>query len=95
VECGRSWARRFRLRHAELAGLRKWSVNGLQYFLTLSMPRSDGVSVVRVLHASREMGTFRTRSLQSREPQTDIETWTWPCLAVTLRISPLFMNPIR
>lgn len=37
-----------------LAGLRKWRVKGFEKFLIFYFPRSDGVSIVRVLHASQD-----------------------------------------
>lgn len=42
------------LRHPELAGLRKWRVNNFDNFLIFYLPRPDGVSIVRVLHAGRD-----------------------------------------
>ena len=38
----------------ELAGLRKQRVKGFDNFLILYTPRPDGVSIVRVLHATRD-----------------------------------------
>ena len=37
----------------KLAGLRKWRVNGFEKFLIFYLPRPDGVSIVRVLHAAK------------------------------------------
>lgn len=42
------------LRHPELAGLRKWRVNNFDNSLIFYLPRPDGVSIVRVLHAARD-----------------------------------------
>lgn len=42
------------LRRPELAGLRKWQVKGFEKFLIFYMPRQNGISVVRVLHAAQD-----------------------------------------
>jgi toxin ParE1/3/4 len=42
------------LRPPELAGLRKWQVSGFEKFLIFYLPRSGGVSIVRVLHATQD-----------------------------------------
>jgi toxin ParE1/3/4 len=42
------------LSRAELAGMRKWRVKGFEKFLIFYRPRQDGVSIVRVLHASQD-----------------------------------------
>lgn len=42
------------LRPAELAGLRKWRVTEFDNYLIFYMPKPDGVSIVRVLHAARD-----------------------------------------
>ena len=42
------------LRDPKLSGLRKWRVNGFEKFLIFYLPRADGVSIVRVLHASQD-----------------------------------------
>jgi toxin ParE1/3/4 len=42
------------LRRQELAGLRKWPVSGFENFLIFYVPQTDGISVVRVLHAARD-----------------------------------------
>ena len=42
------------LRRPELAGLRKWRVDDFENFLIFYMPRQDGISVVRVLYATRD-----------------------------------------
>lgn len=42
------------LRSPKLAGLRKWQVSGFDNLLIFYMPRGAGVSIVRVLHASRD-----------------------------------------
>ncbi len=41
------------LKHLELEGMRKWRVKGFDNHLNFYVPRSDGVSIVRVLHAAR------------------------------------------
>ena len=38
----------------ELAGLRKWRVREFDNFLIFYLPRQDGVSIVRVLHAAQD-----------------------------------------
>ena len=38
----------------KLAGLRKWRVNGFEKFLIFYLPRPDGDSIVRVLHAAQD-----------------------------------------
>jgi len=42
------------LRNPELAGMRKWSVEGFENFLIFYLPEDDGITVVRVLHAARD-----------------------------------------
>lgn len=42
------------LRLPKLAGLRKWPVSGFENVLIFYLPRRDGVSIVRVLHAARD-----------------------------------------
>jgi toxin ParE1/3/4 len=42
------------LRRPELIGLRKWRVHEFDNVLIYYLPRSDGVSIVRVLHAARD-----------------------------------------
>lgn len=37
-----------------LAGLRKWRVKDFERFLIFYFPRSDGVSIVRVLYSSQD-----------------------------------------
>ena len=41
-------------RHSELAGIRKWRVKDFDDHLIFYLPRPDGVSIVRVLHAARD-----------------------------------------
>lgn len=43
-----------KLRSPQLAGLRKWRVKDFEAFLVFYFPRADGVSIVRVLHASQD-----------------------------------------
>ena len=38
----------------ELTGMRKWRVKDFDNFLILYLPRHDGVSIVRVLHAAQD-----------------------------------------
>jgi toxin ParE1/3/4 len=42
------------LKHPELASLRKWRVRDFDNHMIFYMPRPDGVSIVRVLHAARD-----------------------------------------
>lgn len=42
------------LSRPELAGLRKWSVDGFENFLIFYFPRHNGVSIVRILHAAQD-----------------------------------------
>jgi toxin ParE1/3/4 len=42
------------LRAPELAGMRKWRVNGFENILIFYLARPGGVSIVRVLHAARD-----------------------------------------
>jgi len=42
------------LRRPELAGLRKWQVKDFEKFLIFYLPSSDGVSIIRVLHAAQD-----------------------------------------
>lgn len=42
------------LRDPRLRGLRKWQVKGFDSVLVFYLPRADGVSIVRVLHAARD-----------------------------------------
>ena len=42
------------LKRPELAGLRKWRVKDFDNHMIFYMPRPDGVSIVRVLYATRD-----------------------------------------
>ena len=42
------------LKHADLAGMRKWRVKDFDNFLIFYLPHHDGVSIVRVLYATRD-----------------------------------------
>lgn len=42
------------LRRPELQGMRKWQVRDFNNILIFYLPRHDGVSVVRVLHATQD-----------------------------------------
>lgn len=46
------------LRSPELAGMRKWRVQEFEKFLIFYLPRHDGVSIVRVLHAAQDWWRF-------------------------------------
>ncbi len=41
-----------KLKRAELANIRKWRVKGFDNHLVFYEPRTDGVSIVRILHAA-------------------------------------------
>ena len=43
-----------RLRHLELAGLRKWKLKGFDNILIFYLPRPKGVMIVRVLHEAQD-----------------------------------------
>jgi toxin ParE1/3/4 len=45
------------LRSPKLDGLRKWRVSGFEKFLIFYLPRPDGVSILRVLHAAQDWWT--------------------------------------
>lgn len=42
------------MKHPELAGTRKWRVKDFDNHLIFYLPRPDGVSIVRVLHAASD-----------------------------------------
>ena len=42
------------LKHPGLASIRKWPVKDFDNHLIFYLPRPDGISVVRVLHAARD-----------------------------------------
>ena len=42
------------LKYLDLAGMRKWRVKDFDDFLIFYLARPDGVSIVRVLHATRD-----------------------------------------
>jgi len=42
------------LQHAQLANLRKWRVKEFEKFLIFYLPRSEGISIVRVMHAAQD-----------------------------------------
>jgi toxin ParE1/3/4 len=42
------------LRLPELMGLRMWRVKDFEHFLIFYLPRRDGATIVRVLHASQD-----------------------------------------
>jgi toxin ParE1/3/4 len=52
-------------RSARLAGLRKWQVSGFENVLIFYMPRAAGVTILRVLHASRDWWAFRESNERS------------------------------
>ena len=43
-----------RLRHPDLAGMRKWRVKDFDNHLVFYLPRHDGVAIVRVLQATQD-----------------------------------------
>ena len=43
-----------RLSNPALENMRKWRVSGFENYLVFYLPRADGVSIVRVLHAARD-----------------------------------------
>jgi toxin ParE1/3/4 len=43
-----------KLRHPDLVAIRKWRVKDFDKHLIFYVPRSDGVSILRVLHAARD-----------------------------------------
>jgi toxin ParE1/3/4 len=43
-----------RLKHPDLAKVRKWRVKGFDSHLVFYEPRPDGVAIVRVLHAASD-----------------------------------------
>ena len=47
-----------KLRHTDLAGLRKWRVKNFDHHLIFYMPRQDGVAIVRVLHAAQDWSSL-------------------------------------
>ena len=48
-----------RLRKPALDNMRKWRVSGFENYLVFYLPRADGVSIVRVLHAARDWWSLR------------------------------------
>ncbi len=42
------------LQQPALTGLRRWRIKGFENHLIFYLPRSDGVSIIRVLHAARD-----------------------------------------
>jgi len=42
------------LRHPDLATMRKWRIKDFENHLIFYIPHSDGVTIVRVLHAARD-----------------------------------------
>ena len=43
-----------KLKHPDLAAIRKWRVKDFDNYLVFYQPRPDGVSIVRVLHAASD-----------------------------------------
>jgi toxin ParE1/3/4 len=41
-------------KHADLANIRKWRINGFDNHLVFYLPRPDGVAIMRVLHAASD-----------------------------------------
>ena len=48
------------LRHPDLDGVRKWHVKNFENILIFYLPRADGLSIVRVLHAARDWSSLLT-----------------------------------
>ena len=46
------------LKHADLAGLRKWRIKDFDNHLIFYQPRHNGVSIARVLHAASDWWTL-------------------------------------
>lgn len=46
------------LKSPELSGLRKWRVKDFDNYMIFYLPRPDGVSIIRVLHAARDWWTL-------------------------------------
>jgi toxin ParE1/3/4 len=42
------------LHRPEFSGMRKWGIDGFEDFLVFYLPRPDGVTIIRVLHAARD-----------------------------------------
>jgi toxin ParE1/3/4 len=42
------------LSNPALENMRKWRISGFENYLVFYLPRADGVSVVRILHAARD-----------------------------------------
>ena len=42
------------LKNPKFAGLRKWRIEGFENTLVFYLPRGEGMSIVRVLHAARD-----------------------------------------
>ena len=40
-----------------LAGLRSWRIEGFEKHLIFYRPADDGIDIVRVIHAARDVGT--------------------------------------
>jgi toxin ParE1/3/4 len=53
---------RFRLKNPALASLRVFRVSGFEKLLILYRPRPDGVEILRVVHASRNLEAFLRRN---------------------------------
>ena len=43
-----------KLRHPDLAGIRKWRVKDFDNCLIFYLPRQEGVAIVRVLHGAQD-----------------------------------------
>jgi toxin ParE1/3/4 len=53
---------RSRLKNPSLASLRVFRVSGFEKLLILYRPRPDGVEILRVVHASRNLEAFLRRN---------------------------------
>jgi toxin ParE1/3/4 len=50
-----------RLRHVQLSSMRVFRITGFEKILVLYQPRGDGVEVLRVVHASRNLQALLSR----------------------------------
>jgi len=57
------------LRSPKLAGVRKWRIKQFEHYLIFYLPRPDGVSIVRVLHAATDW--WRLLGIDSKNPGSE------------------------
>lgn len=43
--------------HPSAHGLRRWTIRGFKRYVIFYRPLSDGIEVIRLLHAARDVGT--------------------------------------